>query len=239
MFSFMDIIAIVVTGVGIGFSMMGVSIAVLYSPFIISIYGGRIGNGIMFLPFIVADLYVTYKYRREMSIKTALKLIPFGILGMGIASMVASRINEDEFKIMLGIIILFASALYFVKKYDDKMEKVGWLFGIIGAAASYLANVSGPIFNIYFLSFKKDVKTYLGTRALFFSLLNFFKFFFYLLIFKNINEFTLLRGAMSVPFIFVGIFISKILISKISQKTFNLMVVILGIIIALKLILLS
>lgn len=39
--------------------------------------------------------------------------------------------------------------------YENSLAKLRRIFRIVGGASSYLANVSGPIFDIYLLSFKK------------------------------------------------------------------------------------
>lgn len=230
-----ELMAIISVGIGIGFSMMGISLAVLYSPFIISVFGGSLGNGIMIFPFLVSDFFMIYKNRKFLNWKIVLKLLPSSILGLIIASIIANKITDEEFKIAIGIIIFVASILYFSKKYSEKLKNFGYVFGIVGAIASYLGNVSGPIFNIYFLSFKNDIKTYIGSRDLFFGILNFFKFFIYLFVFKNINSFTFYRGLLAIPFIFVGGFLGKIIINKVNQKTFNLIVVYLGFVVSIKL----
>ena len=230
-----EIVAIITTGIGIGFSMMGISIAVLYSPFIISIFGGSLGNGIMIFPFLVSDFYMIYRNRKFLNWKIVLKLLPSSILGLIIASIIANKITDEEFRIAIGLIIFIVSILYFSKKYSSNLKKFGWIFGVFGAIASYLGNVSGPIFNIYFLSFRNDTKTYVGTRDLFFGVLNFLKFFIYLFVFKNINSFTFYRGLLAIPFVFIGGFLGKIIITKVNQKTFNLIVVYLGLLVSIKL----
>lgn len=233
--TFIEIATIISTGIGIGLSMMGISVAVLYSPLMISVFGGNLGNGIMIFPFLVSDFYMIYKSRKSLNWKAAIKLMPSSIVGLIVASIIANRITHEEFRISIGFIIILASILYFSKKYSAKLEKIGWAFGFLGAISSYLANIAGPIFNIYFLSFKSDTKTYIGTRDLFFGLLNFIKFFIYLFVFKNINTFTFYRGLLVIPFVFVGGFIGKIIVSKLDQKIFNLIVVYLGLIVAMKL----
>lgn len=231
----LEILAIISAGIGIGLSMMGISVAVLYAPFIIAIFGANVGNGIMIFPFLVSDFYMMYRSRKVMEWKIALKLMPSSILGLGIAAVIANKITHEEFKTAIGIIIIIATILYFSKKYSKKLEKIGWIFGIAGAISSYLANIAGPIFNIYFLSLRTDIKTYIGTRDLFFTMLNSVKFFLYLFIFKNINYFTFSRGLIAIPFVFLGGFLGKVIISKINEKTFNEIVVYLGLAVAVKL----
>ncbi|MGL6115045.1 sulfite exporter TauE/SafE family protein [Cetobacterium sp. SF1] len=231
-----DLIILIITGIGIGSSLMGVSTSIIFSPLILTAYGSKYGNGIMLIPYFFADLYVTYKYRNLFDLKSTLKLIPFSLIGMFIATFLVHIISEDLFQKILGALILLTSLLFFIKKYEKYFIKFGWLFGIVGGLSSYMANISGPIFNIYFLSFDQDPKYFIGNRALFFSLLNFFKLFLYIFIYKNINASTLKLSLFVIPFIFVGIFLTNIFMSKISSKHFSQIVIYISILIAIFLI---
>ncbi|MDX8335821.1 sulfite exporter TauE/SafE family protein [Candidatus Cetobacterium colombiensis] len=232
-----EILFMLIVGIGMGFSLMGMSTAILFSPIIVSIYGSKLGNGIMFVPFLVADLYVSYLYRKSYDKKIVLKLIPFSVLGMIIASIFANSISEDIFRKIIATIIIFASIIFFLKKYENKLTKLSWIFGIFGGASSYLANVSGPIFNIYLLSYKQDKDNFIGTRAIFFTAINIIKLFMYIFIFKNINTFTISRGAIAIPTIFLGVFLAKKLLKIMSQQKFNTTIILLGLIVALKMLL--
>ncbi|MCQ8211983.1 sulfite exporter TauE/SafE family protein [Cetobacterium somerae] len=232
-----EILLMLTAGIGMGFSLMGMSTAIVFSPILISIYGSKLGNGIMFIPFLIADLYVSYLYRKNYDKKIVLKLIPFSVVGMIIASIFATYISEYIFRKIIAIIIILASILFFLKKYEDKLTKLSWVFGIFGGASSYLANVSGPIFNIYLLSYKQNKEDFIGTRAIFFTVINIIKLFMYIFIFKNINSFTISRGVVAIPTIFLGVFLAKKLLKIINQKTFNTIIVFLGLIVAIKMLL--
>jgi hypothetical protein len=223
-------------GVGMGFSLMGMSTSVLFAPIIVSLFGSRYGNGIMFLPFFVADVYVSWKYRHSFNKTTVLKLIPFSVLGMIIAGICAKYISEELFKWFIAGVIIFSSILFFMKKYEKHLTKLGWFFGLFGGASSYLCNISGPIFNVYLLSYEDTESNFLGTRSIFFTVLNFCKFFLYLFVYKNINSYTMSRGAISIPFIFVGVYLAKKLLDKIGAHTFNQIIVILSILAAIALV---
>ena len=94
---FSEILFMLIIGVGMGFSLMGMSTSILFSPILVSIYGSRLGNGIMFIPFLIADLYVSYMYRNNYDKKIVLKLIPFSVIGMTVASIFANSISEENY----------------------------------------------------------------------------------------------------------------------------------------------
>lgn len=234
---FSEILFMLIIGVGMGFSLMGMSTSILFSPILVAIYGSKLGNGIMFIPFLVADFYVSYLYRNNYNKKIVLKLIPFSVAGMVIAAIFANTVSERVFRTIIATIVIFASVLFFLKKYENKLTKLSWLFGIFGGASSYLANISGPIFNVYLLSYELNKEEFIGTRAVFFTVINIFKLFMYIFIFKNINTFTITRGAMAIPTIFLGVFLAKKLLKIMDQKIFNTIVVSLGLIVAIKMLL--
>ncbi len=57
----------------------------------------------------------------------------------------------------------------------------------------------------------------------------------YIFVLKNIDSFTLTRSLISLPGIFIGAILSKIVLKVMSQKTFNTTVVIIGLIAGIKL----
>ena len=223
-----DILALAFMGVGMGFSLMGASTAVLFSPVIIAIYGSKLGNGIIFLPFFFANLVFAWQHRKRFNKTVVRKLLPAALCGMGAAALCANQIPEQMFRNLIGCAIVFSSLLFFIKQYETRLTSLGWLFGVLGGASSYLANVSGPIFNVFFLSFKPDEDTFVSTRSIFFAVLNGIKFVMYLTVFGNINSYTLTRGLFAMPFILVGIKLAAWLFARIRPETFVRLVVLLG-----------
>lgn len=232
----LESLLLVATGIGMGFSVMGISTSIIFSPIIISIYGSKFGNGIFFIPFFITNLYMAFQYRKSCDKKIILKLLPFSLLGMILASIFALYISEDFFRRIIGIIIILTSIMFFLKKYENRLRKLSVLFGIIGGASSYLANISGPIFNLYFLSYNKSQKNFIGTRSVFFAIFSIIKLLMYIFIFKNINIFTLSKSIILLPTTFIGAYLAKKLLEIIDQKTINTIIVLIGIIISFKMI---
>lgn len=233
--SFLEILLLLFCGIGMGFNLMGMSTAIFCSPLLIAFYGSHSGNAIMFIPFFISNLFISYQYRQKFNKKLVLKILPFAILGLIIASIIANHITEDIFRKIIAIIIIFASVLFFLKRYTEKLTHLGWAFGIFAAMSSYLSNIAGPILNVYFLSFNEGEDSFIATRSIFFSIFNIFKLGLYIFVFKNINMFTVTRAAISIPTIFLGVFLAKIILKHISQNTFSKIIVSLSILVALKL----
>ncbi|MBC2855684.1 MAG: sulfite exporter TauE/SafE family protein [Cetobacterium sp.] len=230
----LDIILTIFMGIGIGFSVMGMSTSILYSPLMAIFYGARLANGIMFIPFFFANLYVAYKHRNNYNKTIVLKILPFAFLGMGLAAYFGKDISDEMFDKVFAILIIFVSIFFFTKKYSSKLKKFGWFFGVLGGASSYLANVAGPVFNIFLLSFNPEEKNFIGTRAFIYIYFNMVKLFLYIYIFKNINFFTISRALIAIPMIFVGIFLAKLLLKHIDKDVFDKIVIFTSLLIALK-----
>lgn len=228
-----ELLILIITGLGIGMSLMGVSTSIIFSPLIVWAYGSKLGNGIMIIPYFIADIYITYKYRKDFNVKDTLKLVPFAFLGMILAIFLIPYISEEIFSKILGILIIITNLLFFIKNYEKKFKKFASFFGFFGGLSSYLANISGPIFNIYFLSLNKNQRNFIGNRALFFTFLNFIKLFLYFFIYKNISTYTLSRSLITIPFLFLGIFSTGFFLKKISSETFSKIIVFLSLIIAI------
>lgn len=227
-----EILLLIICGIGMGFNLMGMSTAIIFSPILIDFYGSRYGNAIMFLPFFVSNFIVSYKYRHSFNKKLVLKVLPFALIGLFIASLIADHITPEVFKKVIALIIIFSSIVFLMKKYTEKLTRLGWLFGILAAMSSYLSNIAGPILNVYFLSFNEGKDSFIATRSVFFSIFNIFKILLYIFIFKNINSFTMERAAISIPAVLIGVFFARLILKRISQRTFTLIIIFISLIVA-------
>ncbi|MCD7979937.1 MAG: sulfite exporter TauE/SafE family protein [Fusobacterium sp.] len=111
------------------------------------------------------------------------------------------------------------------------------MFGFLGGFSSFIGNVSGPLMSIYLLNINLDKEKFYGTRCWFYFIVNFSKLILYFFFLKNINLFTVSRGACAIPTVFVGIFIGRFIVGKMNQNIFEKFIVLVSIISGLNLLL--
>lgn len=64
-----EIFGMIILGLGAGFSKLGIPTALVFSPLLASLYGGKTSAGIIIIPVVISDLTMLYLYRKELDLK--------------------------------------------------------------------------------------------------------------------------------------------------------------------------
>ena len=233
--SYLEIIGMILLGVSIGVSKLGIPGAIISSPILTTIYGGQLTQGIMIPAVVVSDLNALYFYGKKFDKEALKKTLPTAILGILLAIFLGKYISVLAFKRMIAILIIFVSIVTILKNANMNFSKFSRIFGIIGGFASAIGNVAGPLVSIYFLNINLDKDKFYGTRTWFFFTLNTLKFVLYAIVWNNITAYTLIRSAIAIPGVILGVTMGKTLVTRFSQKTFEKFIIILSLLSALNL----
>lgn len=234
--SYLEILGMIGLGLGCGLSKLGIPAALVFSPILAGVYGGKASAGIIIIPVIVSDLIVMYIYRKNVDKKVLIKILPLTILGIIAAVIFGNNISDELFKRSMGIIIFIIGVLTLLKNFKIDFSKLSFLFGFLGGIAAFIGNVSGPMMSIYLLNIEMDKEKFLGTRTWFYFIINLIKVTLYVLVLKNIQIETFKLTSIAVPFVFVGVFLGKYFIEKMNQNMFEKFILIISMISGLKLI---
>ncbi|MBM6690110.1 sulfite exporter TauE/SafE family protein [Fusobacterium mortiferum] len=234
--SYLEILGMIGLGLGCGLSKLGIPAALVFSPILAGVYGGKASAGIIIIPVIVSDLIVMYIYRKNVDKKVLIKILPLTILGIIAAVIFGNNISDELFKRSMGIIIFIIGVLTLLKNFKIDFSKLSFLFGFLGGIAAFIGNVSGPMMSIYLLNIEMDREKFLGTRTWFYFIINLIKVTLYVLVLKNIQIETFKLTSIAVPFVFVGVFLGKYFIEKMNQNMFEKFILIISMISGLKLI---
>lgn len=232
-----EIFGMLLLGIGAGFSKLGIPSALVFSPLLASIYGGKTSAGIIILPVFFSDLTMLCLYRKKLDWETLKKILPMTLLGIIVAVFFGNNISDVLFKKSMGVIILAIGILTLLKSLHVNFSKLSFIFGFLGGFSSFIGNVSGPLMSIYLLNINLDKDKFYGTRTWFYFIVNFSKLVLYFFFLKNINLFTLSRGVCSIPTVFVGVFVGRYIVGKMNQNVFEKFIVIVSIISGLNLLL--
>ncbi len=235
--SYLEILGMIGLGLGCGLSKLGIPAALIFSPILASVYGGKASAGIIIIPVIVSDLIVMYIYRKNVDKKVLFKILPLTVLGILVAVIFGNNISDALFKKSMGIIILIIGVLTLLKNFRIDFSKLSFLFGFLGGIAAFIGNVSGPMMSIYLLNIKMDRDKFYGTRTWFYFIVNLIKCALYVIVLNNINVNTFKLTSVAIPFVFVGVFAGKYFVEKLNQDMFEKFIVIVSLISGLKLIL--
>jgi uncharacterized membrane protein YfcA len=228
-----DWMLIVFCAVLIGMSKTGVpGVSMIVVPTLALIFGGKQSTGILLPILILADIFAVVYYHRHAHWKHLLRALPWALAGLLIALWIGNLINDQQFKRIIAITVFVSIAVMIWKDYGYKKEFTPdkWWFaalmGIIGGFATMIGNVAGPIFAIYLLALHLNKKSFIGTTAWFFFIINLSKFPLQVLVWKNINISTLVIDFLVFPAIAFGAWLGIFIVKRIPEKTYNWLVIV-------------
>ncbi len=232
-FSILQWLLLAVCAMFIGMSKVGVpGISMIVVPILAIIFGGKASTGILLPILMMADIFGVAYYHRHAQWKYFWKLLPWALIGIGIALWVGKVVNDEWFKNLIAILVFGSIALMLWKdrkKGTEFFPDTLWFaasMGILGGFATMIGNVAGPVFAIYLLAMHLPKNSYIGTGAWFFLVINFLKFPLHIFVWKTINWSTLTLDLLLLPAIAVGAFLGIVLVKKISDKTYRTAVII-------------
>jgi len=217
----------------VGFTKTGVpGVGILVVPLMAQVFPAKLSVGAVLPMVIVADVFAVGYYRRHAQWNHLVRLLPSVLVGMAPGWWVLSKIGNEQLKPALGGLVLAMVMLELVRK-KWKWEKVPrkWWFaplaGMLAGFATTVGNAAGPIMGIYLLSVGLDKKEFMGTAAWYFMIINWVK----VPVFASAGVMTaetLRFDLLAVPMIVVGAVAGILLLPKIPQGLFNVLVLLLA-----------
>jgi hypothetical protein len=195
------------------------------------------------LPLLLAgDAFGVAFYRKHADWSHLWKLFPWVILGVVAGFLALDRVRSvDE---MIGWILLFMVALHLWRQRQsdqvaDLMPHTWWFAALTGVLAGFttmVANAAGPVMLLYLLAVGLPKLTFIGTGAWFFMLVNAFKVPFSLKLGLITTNSLMVDAILLVPML-PGALLGPVILRHINQKAFEMMVLVLTVIAALRLVL--
>lgn len=227
-------------GILIGVSKTGISGAGLFVvPVFAKIFGAKPSTGLVLPLLIFADIFAVSYYNRHANWKYVLKLIPWAVAGILIATFVGRQIDDVQFRQMIAVIVLLGIGLMIFQDFYSSQPKVPdywWmaaLLGLGGGFATMIGNAAGPIMSLYLLSMRLPKNIYIGTGAWFFFIVNVFKVPFHVFAWETINFQTLGMDLFFLIPILIGTITGIYLVKLLPEKIYRWIIIISTIISAL------
>ena len=215
-----------------GFGILVVLLAALVMP-------AKASVGFVLPLLIFADIFAAAYYHRKAKWEHVFRLLPWTFLGIIAATFSLEKINDQQLKPIIGIIVLVLLSISTWNNYrkskqldnaDDNNVK-RWVFAIVfGFFAGYttmMANAAGPIMIIYMLATRLPKLEFVGTLAWFFFIVNWLKVPFQTKL-QMITPDSLKLDLYLFPIVAVGALCGILLVKYIPQKLFNIVVTILA-----------
>ena len=236
-------VAIVITILGfmIGLAKGGFGgLGSLLTPILALVLPVTLAVGVLLPMLMVGDAFAVYLYWKEWDLDLVKRMLPAGIVGALAGTFLLSRLPADGLRIILGIFVLVLVAYKFVSDWIQAAQPWQRASGLVyetrpwhAPAAGFLAGVAsgmfnngGPAFSSYLLLQKLKARPFIATSAIYFALLNLIK----------VPGF-LYTGVLNLPLLFalwwvflfipVGIWVARIMLTRVSPSTFEWIIIVL------------
>ena len=209
---------------GIAKSGLGGSIALISIPLMTVVMPLGQALAIILPILILSDFIAVYRFRKDFDFNTLKLIVPFSAIGILIGSVTFSYFSEDLLIFIIGLMGFFFSSHYFLfKKNKTIPTKKSFLKGSICSTVagftSFCVHAGGTPTSIYLLPLRMQKEIYVGTRVVFFTLVNLIKFPFYI----NLSMITFDSFKQSIllfPLSIVGILIGYQILKYVEESIF-------------------
>jgi len=234
-FTYLQWIISIICALMIGFAKAGIPGSGILVPLLAaSIIPAKESTGFVLPMLIMADILAIIYWRRYVEWKQLFRLLPWAWLGIfsGFVGMI--YISNENLKTFIGLLVLILLGVSWlrIKVFSDERIPDHWFFaallGTLAGSTSMMANAAGPVMVIYLMAMRLNKESFIGTSAWFFWLINLSKFpFSFRLDLINLQSFQ--TNLVLLPGILVGGIAGILLVHRISQKVFDMVVKLLAI----------
>lgn len=226
----------------VGLSKTGIpGVGILVVPLMAAVLPARSSVGVLLGILILGDLFAATYYRHHAQWGHVLRLLPAAFAGIVAGYFGLKVITDQQLRPIIGGIVLAMLAVnYWRTKAASQNRQIpaGWWFvvglGFLAGVTTMMANAAGPVMTVYLLAMKLPKLEFVGTAAWFFFVVNWLK--------VPFSAGLALMTAQSVkldllmlPFIAAGAIVGILVLNRIAQKAFNIVVQILAAAAAIKL----
>ena len=237
-------IVVALSAIMVGVAKTGIpGVGILVVPLMAGVLPARSSVGVLLGILILADLFAAGYYRRNAQWQHLVRLLPIAFMGIIAGYFALRAVSDEQLKPIIGIIVLAMLGFNYWRskvRSEDAPVPTRWWFvvglGFLAGVTTMMANAAGPIMIIYLLAMKLPKIEFVGTSAWFFFVVNWLKVPFSAKLELMTVE-SLKLNLMMLPFITIGAVLGILVLKKIPQKAFNIIVQVLAAAAAIKLLL--
>ncbi len=229
----MQWVLLALCGLLVGMAKTGLSgVGLMVVPILANAFGGRPSVGLLLPMLILADVFAVTWYNRHAEWKHVLRLLPWALAGILVATLVGKSISDQTFNRLLaalvigGIVILVWRDLRSDKFHVPESRWFAAGLGLLGGFSTMIGNAAGPVMALYLLSMRLPKNVYIGTGAWFFFIVNLSKVPLHVWSWKTITLSSFLLDLLLIPAIAAGAFLGIWLVRLLPEKIFRIIVIV-------------
>ncbi len=198
--------------------------------------------GLVLPMLIFADLFAVTWYRRHAQWLHLLRLLPWTTVGLAVGFVLLGVLDDQRLAPVIGGIVLAMLLLRLRTMLGRQPDAdaphhpaFAPVMGSVAGATTMLANAAGPVMTLYLLAMGMSKHQFIGTAAWFFFAVNWIKVPFHAH-HNLITAQSLQTNVLLLPAIAAGAVGGIVLLNRIPQKAFNIVVFVLAAAAAVKLV---
>lgn len=205
----------------------------------------RQATGVILPMLILGDVFGVLLYRRHTEWRHLWKLFPWTGAGVVVGWLALGRIDGPQTSRLVGAILLLLLAVHFWRKSRRAPDEetvahappgVAAGTGLLAGFTTLVANAAGSVMTLYLLAMRLPKMGFLGTNAVFFLLLNWFKVPFMVNL-GLINPESLWLNLKLAPAVIAGGLLGRVAAARMNQQVFEAIALALTALAAMKLLL--
>jgi uncharacterized membrane protein YfcA len=207
------------------------------------LFGARDSTGVVLPMLLVGVVCAVAAFHRHAQWKYVRRMLPPACVGVVAGALMMRGMSNASFKPVIGTLILGLTVLQAARMYRPSWfgavphtRWFAWTIGTLAGVATMLANAAGPIFTLYCVAVALPKFEVVGTISWFFFIVNAFKVPFSVGL-GLIDTHTLLLNAVLAPAVVAGVLGGRWLVRWLPQRTFELVLLALAALAALRLML--
>lgn len=202
----------------------------LATPLMTLLVGPQDALGLVLPILMIADPFAVAFNWRKWNYRLLILLLPGAIVGVTVGTYLITQSPTKTLQIIIGAIVMIFVAYKLVEnKVLEAIQYEGkdWhslLAGTVTGFSSSLAHIGAPPVSIYLMMRRVSSEVFLGTMVLFFFILNWIKVPYYVA--ANLFDWALmLKMAIMLPAVPLGVWFGRWLVSKVNQQTFEKIII--------------
>lgn len=205
---------------GMGKGGLGPGVVTLAVP-ILSFVIHPVQAAAILLPILcLADLFAIYHFRRHYDIRHLKILIPAGLVGIAIASVLMGQLDRSMIRLLVGIMAIIFCLDHWLRPDISNTRMAarwgGYLWGTVAGFTSTQIHAGAAPVSIYLFPQKLDKLVLMGTMTIFFAVINYVKLIPYSLM-GALNAENLMTSIVLMPLAAIGVKLGNVILHKVNQ----------------------